>query len=209
MQDSNIFFDGWPKLGRSLVLAVLAYGALVFLLRVSGKRTLSKMNVFDFVFVVALGSTLAATILSPGVTLADGVLALSALIGLQILLSWLCTRSHLLDRLINGEPALLLHRGRFLREAMGRERVTEEEMRAAVRNRGLASFDDVESIVLETDGTFSVVWQKTDGESSSLSDVPGHPAERPDSGSDDDRSRRVTRPSRKQQLRGERHGRPG
>jgi hypothetical protein len=29
MQDSNIFFDGWPKLGRSLVLAVLAYGALV------------------------------------------------------------------------------------------------------------------------------------------------------------------------------------
>jgi uncharacterized membrane protein YcaP (DUF421 family) len=184
MQDSNIFFDGWPKLGRALILAVLAYGSLVFLLRVSGKRTLSKMNVFDFVFIVALGSTLAATILSPGVTLADGVLALSALIGLQIILSWLCTRSHLLDRVINGEPALLLHRGRFLREAMGRERVTEEEIRASVRNRGLASFDEVESIVLETDGTFSVVWQKAGGESSSMSDVPGHPAERPDSGSE-------------------------
>lgn len=189
MQNPNIFFDGWPKMGRALVLAVLAYGALVFLLRVSGKRTLSKMNVFDFVFIVALGSTLASTILSTDVTLADGVLALSTLIALQVLLSWLCTRSHLLDRVINGEPALLLHRGRFLREAMGRERVTEEEMRAAVRNVGLGSFDKVESIVLETDGTFSVVWQKTAGDSSSMSDVPGHPAERPDSGSDDDRSR--------------------
>jgi uncharacterized membrane protein YcaP (DUF421 family) len=63
MQDPKIFFDGWVKLGRSLVLAVLACGALVFLLRVSGKRTPSKMNVFDFVFVVALGSTLATTIL--------------------------------------------------------------------------------------------------------------------------------------------------
>jgi uncharacterized membrane protein YcaP (DUF421 family) len=142
------------------------------------------MNVFDFVFVVALGSTLATTILSPGVTLADGVLALSALIGLQVVLSWLCTKSHLLDRVINGEPALLLHRGRFLREAMGRERVTEEELRAAVRNVGLGSLDEVESVVLETDGTFSVVWRKTGGEPSSMSDVPGHPAERPDSGSD-------------------------
>ena len=69
---------------------------------------------------------------------------------------------------------------------MGRERVTEEELRAAVRNQGLATFDDVDSVVLETDGTFSVVWQQADGESSSMSDVPEHPAERPDSGSDDD-----------------------
>jgi hypothetical protein len=106
MQDPKIFFDGWANLGRSLVLAVLAYGALVFLPSVSGKRTLSKMNVFDFVFVVALGSTLATTILSPGVTLADGVLAPSALFGLQVALSRLCTKSHLLDRVINGEPAL-------------------------------------------------------------------------------------------------------
>jgi uncharacterized membrane protein YcaP (DUF421 family) len=183
MQVSDIFFGGWPKLGRTLVLALTAYGALVFLLRVSGKRTLTKLNIFDFVFVVALGSTLASTILSSDVALADGVVALMALIGLQILLSWLCTKSHLLDGVINGEPALLLHRGRFLRETMGRERVTEEEICASVRNHGLASFDEVESIVLETDGTFSVVWQKTDGESSSMIDVPGHPAKQPDSGS--------------------------
>jgi uncharacterized membrane protein YcaP (DUF421 family) len=183
MEDVKIFFDGWSKLGRALILAILAYGALVILLRLSGKRTLSKMNVFDFVFVVALGSTLATTILSTDVTLADGVLTLAALIGLQILLSWLCVQSHLLDRIINGEPALLLHRGQFLREAMRRERVTEEEIRAAVRNEGLKALDEIDSIVLETDGTFSVVWRKAQGASSSLRDVPGHPEEKPDSGS--------------------------
>jgi uncharacterized membrane protein YcaP (DUF421 family) len=177
MNGNNMFFDGWPKMWRALMLAVLAYGALVILLRISGKRTLSKMNVFDFVFVVALGSTLATTILSPDVTLADGVLALSALIALQILLSWLCVTSHWVDGIINGEPALLLHRGRFLRDVMRRERVTEEEMRAAVRNQGLTTLDEVESIVLETDGTFSVVWRKTEGTESSLKDVPGHPKE--------------------------------
>jgi uncharacterized membrane protein YcaP (DUF421 family) len=111
------------------------------------------------------------------VTLADGILALAALIARQILLSWLCVTSHRVDGIINGEPALLLHRGRFLRDVMRRERVTEEEMRAAVRNQGLSSIDDVESIVLETDGTFSVVWRKTGGTESSLRDVPGHPEE--------------------------------
>src|SRR5690349_17496418 len=101
MGDTSIFFDNWSKLGRSFVLALLAYVALVFLLRISGKRTLSKLNVFDFVFVVALGSTLATTILSPGTTLADGLMAFIVLIGLQIMLSLLCVHSHRIDLIVN------------------------------------------------------------------------------------------------------------
>jgi uncharacterized membrane protein YcaP (DUF421 family) len=176
MQDIHIFFESWAKLGRSVVLAVTAYLALVFLLRVSGKRTLSKMNVFDFVFVVALGSTLATTILSTDTTLADGLLAFIVLIGLQIILSRLCVKSHRIDAFINGEPSLLLYRGQFLLDAMKRERVTEEELRAAARNQNLTTIDEIESIVLETDGTFSIVWHKLDGDDSSLKDVPGHPS---------------------------------
>jgi uncharacterized membrane protein YcaP (DUF421 family) len=101
----SIFFDGWDKLGRSLVLAILAYGSLVILLRFAGKRTLSKMNVFDFVFVVALGSTLASTILNTAITLADGLAAFVALMCLQIFLSWLCVTSHRVDHFVNGDPA--------------------------------------------------------------------------------------------------------
>src|SRR6478672_13823529 len=124
MQNASIFFDNWAKLGRSALLALCAYLALIFLLRVSGKRTLTKLNVFDFVFVVALGSTLASTILSSDTTLADGILAFVVLMGIQILLSWLCVTSHTLDSIINGQPTLLLHRGKFLQDAMKRERVT-------------------------------------------------------------------------------------
>ena len=54
-----MFFDSWAGLGRVLVVGVLAYSALVLLLRISGKRTLTKMNAFDLVVTVALGSTLA------------------------------------------------------------------------------------------------------------------------------------------------------
>jgi uncharacterized membrane protein YcaP (DUF421 family) len=169
----SFIFADWPKLGRVVVMALLAYMALVFLLRVSGKRTLAKMNVFDFVFVVALGSALSTTILSPDITLAEGVVAIMTLIALQISLSWLCVRSHRLDKVINGEPALVFYRGDFLRKRMQKERVTEEELRAAIRNKGFGDLDSANSVVLETDGTFSVISDA--GSSSSLRDVSGHP----------------------------------
>jgi uncharacterized membrane protein YcaP (DUF421 family) len=180
MDIPEIFFDNWGKLGRAIILAVLAYTALVLLLRVAGKRTLAKMNVYDFVFVVALGSTLAATILTPGVTLAEGILALISLISLQYLLSWLSVVSHRVDGIINGEPSLMYYNGGFLNEAMRKERVTKEEVLAAARNAGLASLDSVDSIVLETDGTFSIVWERKWGDVSSAVDVPGHRDHIPD-----------------------------
>ena len=173
--ETHTFFDGWDKIGRSLILAVCAYVALVFLLRVSGKRTLTKLNVYDFVFVVALGSTLANTILDANTTLADGVLALAALITLQMLLSWLCVTSSTVDTIVNGEPTLVFHSGDFLWTTMKRERVSPEEIRAAARNDGTLSLDDVDSIVLETDGTFSVVHKSSKSANSALSDVKEHP----------------------------------
>lgn len=159
---------------RTALLAFLAYCALVALLRVSGKRTLSKMNVYDFVFVVALGSALANTILNAGVPLTDGVAAFAALIALQVALSRLCLLSDRTESLINGDPALVFHRGRFLRDAMKKERVTEEEIRAAIRADGHAALEKVHAVVLETDGTFSVVRAADSSDSSALDDVLGH-----------------------------------
>jgi len=182
VEKAKIFFDSWEKLGHLAILALLSYVALVVLLRLSGKRTLAKMNVFDFVFVVALGSTLASTILNADTTLADGVAAFIALMALQILLSWLCVTSHRVDHWVNGEPTLLVHNGNFLKDTMKRERVTKEEVLAAIRNVNVKSFDEVDSVILETDGTFSIVWQNVGEVCSSLIDVKGHPDFVPDEG---------------------------
>ena len=83
-----VLFDEWSNLLRTLIIGVPAYIALVFSLRISGKRTLSKMNAFDLVVTVALGSTLATVLLSKDVTLAQGVLAFGLLIGLQFAVTW-------------------------------------------------------------------------------------------------------------------------
>ncbi len=171
----HLFFDTWDKLLRTLVIGVLAYSLLVLFLRLSGKRTLSKMNAFDLVVTVALGSTLATILLSKDVTLAQGALALLLLISMQFVVTWASVRSRRLRSLVTGEPTLLLYQGRLLPDAMRVARMTEDEMHAALRGAGAAAPDEVEAVVLETDGSLSVVRQAKGTAPSSLAAVTGYP----------------------------------
>ena len=88
------FFSSWTSIARVLLVGVAAYAGLLLLLllRVSGKRTLTKMNAFDLVVTVALGSTLATVLLTKSVALADGLAAFALLILLQYGLTWLSVR---------------------------------------------------------------------------------------------------------------------
>ncbi|CAA9571427.1 MAG: FIG00989832: hypothetical protein [uncultured Thermomicrobiales bacterium] len=171
-----MFFDSWAGLGRVLIVGTLSYAALVAVLRVSGSRTLSKMNAFDLVVTVSLGSTLATVLLSKDVALAEGVLALSLLVGLQFAVTWLSVRSSRVSDLVKAEPTLLFYRGRLLGDQLRRARVTEEEVRSAVRGQGIGSMDAIEAVVLETDGTIAVV-ERTDATPSALGDLPRQAAE--------------------------------
>jgi len=166
-----IFYDGWEGLALTLVVGVLAYAGLVVCLRGSGKRTLSKMNAFDLIVTIALGSTLASILLSKDVALAEGILAFSLLIGLQFAVTWSSVRVRWIRRLVTGEPQMLLERGAFLPTALRRARVTEGEVRAAVRAAGLCDLASVEAVVLETDGSFSVVRRGDGTGASSIADV--------------------------------------
>ena len=165
------FFGGWLALVRTLVVGVLAYLGLVTLLRVSGRRTLSKMNAFDLVVTVALGSTLASVLLNKNVSLSQGIVAFALLIGMQFIVTWSSVRIWWVRGLVTGEPALLLYRGELLSGALRKARVTEDEVRAAVRSAGRETLEEVDAVVLETDGSFSVVGGSGEGGESALSGV--------------------------------------
>lgn len=168
-------FDDWGGLVRVAVVGLLAYAGLVLLLRISGKRTLSKMNAFDLVVTVALGSTLATILLSSAVALAEGLLAFVVLISLQFVVTWLSTRTATVRRLVKNEPRLMVYEGKLLPEALRAERVTEEEIEAALRQQGMADLEDVGAAVLETDGSVTVVPRSGLGGGSALGNVVGKP----------------------------------
>jgi uncharacterized membrane protein YcaP (DUF421 family) len=152
-----IWFESWETLGRIALISLVAYAALVCFLRISGKRTLSKLNAFDLVVTMALGSTLATMILSEETAVASGLVALASLVALQYAVASLSERTRFVWTLVKNEPALLFHAGEFLEESLRRERVTRDELLAAMRAQGFADLAQVRAVVLETDGSMSVI----------------------------------------------------
>lgn len=135
------------------------------------------MNAFDLVITVALGSTLATVLLSRSVAVAEGLLALALLIFLQFAVTWSSMRSRTVEWLVKNEPRLLFYEGRFLRDAMRSERMTEEEIEAEMRQQGIANLDEVGAAVLETDGSVTIIPGADLGSASTLTNVAGR---RPD-----------------------------
>lgn len=147
----------WSSILRTAIVGVLAYVGLVAVLRASGKRTLSKLNAFDLVVTVALGSCLATILLSNSASLLQGLTAFGVLVSLQYLVAWASTRSRRIASFVKSSPALVYYGGAFMDEALERERLTREEIYAAVRDSGIARLEQVAAVVLESDGSLSVI----------------------------------------------------
>ncbi len=152
-----MFFDGWESILRAFIITVLGYSTLVLAIRISGKRTLSKMNAFDFIVTIALGSCLAAISLNKGIALAEGVVVYSTLIGLQFLITWSSVRFKKVKAIVSGQPVLLLYKGEVLSQVLKKQRITMEEIYMASRAKGIAYLQDIDIMVLETTGDITVI----------------------------------------------------
>ena len=169
---STWFYAGYLPMLRVLVVGLLAYVALVAALRFGGKRTLSKMNAFDLVVTVAFGSILASTLLSKGNALLTGLTAFVTLIGLQWVVAWSCARFGWASDIVKSVPTILVWRGEMLSDVMVSERISPEEVRAAVRASGLSRVEDASAVVLETNGDLNVVTGEVGQRAPADSDEP-------------------------------------
>lgn len=167
-------FNDFSILLETLMVGSLAYVGIIVLLRISGKRTLSKWNSFDFVVTIAFGSILASTMLSSKTSLAQGLVGFALLVALQAALTWVAARSAVVQKLIKAEPTLLLYQGKLRPKILTKERVAEGEILAALRSSGIASVRDAAAVVLETDGSFSVIKELGSSSDSTLKDVKGY-----------------------------------
>ena len=165
-----MWFEDWSGIGVLVLIAAAAYAWLVLVLRVSGKRTLSKLNAFDLVVTVALGSTLSTVVLSRDTPLVEGLVALALLAALQVAVS-LASRWRRVARLVRSQPRALVSRGVVDAAALAEERLTEAELCQIARQHGHGSFEAVDLMVLESDGSVSVIAER--GTGSALRGVRG------------------------------------
>src|SRR5699024_3842680 len=101
-----MWFDTWSDILRVLAVGAAAYVTLVVVLRLTGKRTLAKLNAFDLIVTVALGSTLATILLNADVSWSEGLAAFAVLAVLQLVVTWTQTRAPRSRTVITARPTL-------------------------------------------------------------------------------------------------------
>ncbi|MGX8220689.1 DUF421 domain-containing protein [Psychrobacter celer] len=157
-----IFFDNIDKLGRIVLTTVMVYVLIVLVTKVSGKRSTSQLNNFDWVVTVMIGSLGASTILLKDVPFIEGVSSILVLYLLQFLVTKYASVSPQFSSFILSEPRIVFYQGQFLPDAMRSERLTRQEIECAMRSQGINSFDDVEAVVFESDAKLTIIPKPTD-----------------------------------------------
>ena len=120
------------------------------------------MNAFDSIVTIALGSIFASMILNKNVPLVEGILAFALLILFQYMITYFSARSKGVSHLVKAAPRLLAYNGELIRENMLAERIDEDEIWKALREKGYSSLKDPSAVVLEANGSLTVIDQIED-----------------------------------------------
>lgn len=155
---STWFGSSAATIGFVVASTAAAYLTTVVCVRLAGRRTVAQMSAFDAVVTVALGSLLATTAVSAEVSYLEGSAALATLLVLQVLVAGLRQRSGTARRALGFAPEVLSDRGRIdLPRGPSSSQMTIDELRSELRKKGLAEPSSVALVLLEPDGTVSVL----------------------------------------------------
>lgn len=164
----DLFWTGWFPIIHTLVLGTAGYLTLVLLLRITGARTMAKMTPLDFVVAVTLGSAFGRTVTAVDLPLAQAVVALALLIALQWLLATGRANFRWVRRTVDPPPVLLWYAGELIMPALRKHQLTETDVHTAAREAGHGSLDGLSAIIMQQDGSLSVIADGAMGDGSTV-----------------------------------------
>ncbi|WP_296402905.1 YetF domain-containing protein [Psychrobacter sp.] len=157
-----LLFDSQQTLVRMIISAFVVYFCIVLFHKISGKRSTSQLNNFDWVVTVMIGSIGASTIILKSVPLVEGLASIITLLVLQYLVTKYSAISPEFANTILSEPRVVFYQGQFLPEAMRKERLTRQEIECAMRSEGIHDYEEVAAIIFESDAKLTVVPKRSD-----------------------------------------------
>ena len=152
-----MFLESFGKLKEIIIMGILFYFFVIIILRTSIKKTLSDISIFDFLVTATIGPIIANTIISPNTEFLDGLAAVSILLVLQYIMSKLDYKYEFISKILKSKPKLVYYDGDFLEDNMKKMRITREEIIQEARSQAGLVIEDVDAVVLESNGEVSII----------------------------------------------------
>jgi uncharacterized membrane protein YcaP (DUF421 family) len=137
--------------------AIFLYAFVVFVMRIMGRRELSSLSAVDLVLLIVLGDAIQQGLTQDDYSVTGAVIAVSTIAAVQVGSSYVSYRSARVRRVLEGEPIVIVQGGKLIERNMKRERLTEDEVAEEMRAQQIASVENVEWGILESDGNMSFI----------------------------------------------------
>jgi uncharacterized membrane protein YcaP (DUF421 family) len=141
---------------EKVLRAIVVYLFLIVSLRIFGKRELAQLNPFDLVVLLSLSNTVQNAIIGNDNSVTGGMIGAFALLTINWLLMRLLYKLPTVNAAIEGTKTVFITHGVVDKKALAKETLTELELLSVIHKQGLNDFYEVETCVLEPNGTFYV-----------------------------------------------------
>lgn len=115
------------------------------------------MNAFDFVITVTIGAVFGRVLTAKNVAISEAVTAFILLALLQFVFSYFQTRSPSFSKFFTPQPKILYYNQSFLEKNLRKERLDKKAILGSIRKKGFGSLQEIEAVILEIDGSVSVI----------------------------------------------------
>lgn len=141
-----------------IALRTLSVYAFIFIaIRITGKKEISQLSVIDFVLVILVSNAVQNSMVGPDNSLTGGLLAAAVLFGVDYGIKMLVYKNKKARHLLEGEPVMLVYKGKKLVQNLKKEKISDEELAESIRSHGISTIDEVELAIMETNGSISII----------------------------------------------------
>ena len=140
-----------------ILRSVTVYLFIVIAIRLFGKKELAQLSVIDLVFILLISNSVQNAMVGPNTGLLSGIAAAATLFSINAFMKYILYNSKLFSKFVQGEPVMLIHKGTVIEKNLRGQRLTLQELEAAVREHGVERIDEVDLAVLEVDGNISIM----------------------------------------------------
>jgi uncharacterized membrane protein YcaP (DUF421 family) len=140
-----------------VIRAVVMFLFVWLVTRAVGRRELSTLEPFDLILLIVIGDLIQQGVTQNDFSVTGAMLAVGTVGAMTVLFSWLAFRFPRVQPVLEGDPVILVDRGKPIDRNLRMNRITREELASQARLQQIAHLDDIDWAVLETSGNISFI----------------------------------------------------
>lgn len=157
----TMFFGAEPLQILFLIEIVMRTTIMYFYtllnIRLISSRSITQLNSFELIIVIALGTAMGDPMFYPSIPLVSGMITVTVMVLLTQLIEILTERFSFVEKIIEREPVLIIKNGTIIKEQLHRTNLPEKELLERLRLQGIQNVGQIEYAFIESAGQVSII----------------------------------------------------